>query len=183
MPLFETWAVQLARCSPDEIERLIAQREAVRKRFMAIIERGPGVRKRRSRCRPARRNGYGRVSPPFATWCRDFSDVAANRTEELQVLRSAGPPVRAAQPAVRPERYGQEQRDPGAAGPATVVRHGRSVARGCAGARRHPDRPWRRLGRVVRGRRGRSRGVRTAARRDAPSLGHRHSATRAPEIS
>ena len=35
--LFETWAVQLARCSPDQIERLVAQREAVRNRFMALL--------------------------------------------------------------------------------------------------------------------------------------------------
>ena len=37
MPLFETWAVQLARCSPDQIERLVAQREAVRNRFVALL--------------------------------------------------------------------------------------------------------------------------------------------------
>ncbi len=35
--LFETWAVQFARCSPDQIERLVAQREAVRNRFMARL--------------------------------------------------------------------------------------------------------------------------------------------------
>ena len=39
MPLFETWAVQLARCSPDQIERLIAQREAVRRRFLALLRK------------------------------------------------------------------------------------------------------------------------------------------------
>lgn len=35
--LFETWAVQLARCSPEQIERLAAEREAVRNRFMALL--------------------------------------------------------------------------------------------------------------------------------------------------
>ncbi len=35
--LFETWAVQLARCSSGQIERLVAQREAVRKGFMALL--------------------------------------------------------------------------------------------------------------------------------------------------
>ena len=45
MPLFETWAVQLARCSPDEIERLVAQREAVRKRFMALLSEDPEFEK------------------------------------------------------------------------------------------------------------------------------------------
>ena len=35
--LFETWAVQLARCSPEQIERLVAQREALRNRFMALL--------------------------------------------------------------------------------------------------------------------------------------------------
>ena len=37
MPLFETWAVQLARCSSDEIERLVARREAVRSSFVALL--------------------------------------------------------------------------------------------------------------------------------------------------
>ncbi|MCY4637712.1 MAG: DUF262 domain-containing protein [Acidobacteria bacterium] len=37
MPLFETWAVQLARSSPDEIERLVARREEVRNRFMDLL--------------------------------------------------------------------------------------------------------------------------------------------------
>ena len=45
MPLFETWAVQLARCSHDEIERLVAQREAVRKRFMALLSEDPEFEK------------------------------------------------------------------------------------------------------------------------------------------
>ena len=35
--LFETWAVQLARCSPEQIDRLAARREDVRVRFMALL--------------------------------------------------------------------------------------------------------------------------------------------------
>ena len=45
MPLFETWAVQLARCSPDQIKRLVAQREAVRERFMALLSEDPEFEK------------------------------------------------------------------------------------------------------------------------------------------
>ena len=45
MPLFETWAVQLARCSPDQIEQLVAQREAVRERFMTLLSEDPGFEK------------------------------------------------------------------------------------------------------------------------------------------
>ena len=37
MPLFETWAVQLARCSSEKIERLVAKRAEVRNRFMALL--------------------------------------------------------------------------------------------------------------------------------------------------
>ena len=45
MPLFETWAVQLARCSPDQIALLVAQREAVRERFMALLSEDPEFEK------------------------------------------------------------------------------------------------------------------------------------------
>lgn len=45
MPLFETWAVQLAHCSPDQIERLVTQREVVRKRFMALLSEDPEFEK------------------------------------------------------------------------------------------------------------------------------------------
>ena len=37
LALFEAWAVQLARCSPQEIDRLVAGRAEVRKRFMALL--------------------------------------------------------------------------------------------------------------------------------------------------
>ena len=37
LALFEAWGVQLARCSPQEIDRLVAGRAEVRKRFMALL--------------------------------------------------------------------------------------------------------------------------------------------------
>ena len=37
MPLFEAWSVQLARCSPEQIDRLVERRDAVRERFMALL--------------------------------------------------------------------------------------------------------------------------------------------------
>ena len=37
MPLFEAWSVQLARCSPEQIDRLVARREEVRNRFMTLV--------------------------------------------------------------------------------------------------------------------------------------------------
>ena len=37
MPLFEVWSVQLARCSPEQIDRLVARREEVRNRFMTLV--------------------------------------------------------------------------------------------------------------------------------------------------
>jgi len=39
LALFEAWAVQLARCSPQEIERLVARRAEVRSRFMGLLNR------------------------------------------------------------------------------------------------------------------------------------------------
>ena len=38
LALFEAWGVQLARCSPQEIDRLVAGRAEVRKRFMALLD-------------------------------------------------------------------------------------------------------------------------------------------------
>ena len=38
MPLFEAWSVQLARCSPEQIDRLVERRAAVRERFMALLK-------------------------------------------------------------------------------------------------------------------------------------------------
>lgn len=40
-PLFEAWSVQLARCSPEEIDRLVAGREEARNRFMALLNEDP----------------------------------------------------------------------------------------------------------------------------------------------
>ena len=37
MPLFEAWGVQLARCSPEQIDRLVARREEVRNRLMTLV--------------------------------------------------------------------------------------------------------------------------------------------------
>lgn len=37
MPLFEAWSVQLARCSREQIDRLVERREEVRERFMALL--------------------------------------------------------------------------------------------------------------------------------------------------
>ena len=37
MPLFEAWSVQLARCSQEQIHRLVERRAAVRERFMALL--------------------------------------------------------------------------------------------------------------------------------------------------
>ena len=37
MPLFEAWSVQLARCSPAQIDRLVERRDEVRGRFMALL--------------------------------------------------------------------------------------------------------------------------------------------------
>ena len=37
MPLFEAWSVQLARCSPEQIDRLVERRTEVRERFMALL--------------------------------------------------------------------------------------------------------------------------------------------------
>ena len=37
MPLFEAWSVQLARCSQEQIERLIERRGDVRRGFMALL--------------------------------------------------------------------------------------------------------------------------------------------------
>ena len=37
MPLFEAWSVQLARCSPEQIDRLVERRDAVRERFTALL--------------------------------------------------------------------------------------------------------------------------------------------------
>ena len=38
MPLFEAWSVQLARCSPEQIERLVERRDEVRERFMTLLK-------------------------------------------------------------------------------------------------------------------------------------------------
>ena len=35
--LFETWSVQLARCTPEQIERLIERRGEVQDRFMTLL--------------------------------------------------------------------------------------------------------------------------------------------------
>ena len=37
MPLFEAWSVQLARCSPEQIDRLVGRRDEVRGRFMELL--------------------------------------------------------------------------------------------------------------------------------------------------
>ena len=37
MPLFEAWSVQLARCSQEQIDRLVERRDAVRERFVALL--------------------------------------------------------------------------------------------------------------------------------------------------
>ena len=37
MPLFEAWSVQLARCSPEQIDRLVERRNEVRERFMVLL--------------------------------------------------------------------------------------------------------------------------------------------------
>ena len=37
-PLFEAWSVQLARCSPEQIDRLVARREEVGIRFAGLLE-------------------------------------------------------------------------------------------------------------------------------------------------
>lgn len=37
LALFETWAVQLARCSPEQIDELVARHVNVRSRFMALL--------------------------------------------------------------------------------------------------------------------------------------------------
>ena len=37
MPLFEAWSVQLARCSPHQIDRLAARRDDVRNKFMVLM--------------------------------------------------------------------------------------------------------------------------------------------------
>ena len=39
MPLFEAWSVQLARCSPEQIDRLVERRDEVRERFMTLLKR------------------------------------------------------------------------------------------------------------------------------------------------
>ena len=39
MPLFEAWSVELARCSPEQIDRLVERRDEVRERFMALLNR------------------------------------------------------------------------------------------------------------------------------------------------
>ena len=36
--LFEAWSVQLARCSPEQIERLVERRNDVRERFMTLLK-------------------------------------------------------------------------------------------------------------------------------------------------
>ena len=41
MPLFEAWSVQLARCSPEQIDRLTALRQEVRMRFMTLVNDDP----------------------------------------------------------------------------------------------------------------------------------------------
>ena len=37
LALFEAWAVQLARCSPAQVDELVARRAQVRRRFMALL--------------------------------------------------------------------------------------------------------------------------------------------------
>ena len=39
MPLFEAWSVQLARCSREQIDRLVERRDAVRERFVELLNR------------------------------------------------------------------------------------------------------------------------------------------------
>ena len=168
-PLFEAWGVQLARCSSDQIDRLVEQRADILNRFVTLLNQDPEFDKAISLSTSIPQ----RIRTRFATirdWCRSSSDAAANRAEELQVLRGAGSALRAAELAVRPERHGQEQRHSGAAGPAAVVPDRRPAGR-AARARRRLDRSRRRLGRVVRGRRGGSHRLRIAAGRDARALG------------
>ncbi len=55
--LFETWAVQLARCSLDQLDRLAAAREAVRNRFMALLNEDTEFERAIS-IRQARPDGY-----------------------------------------------------------------------------------------------------------------------------
>ena len=40
-PLFEAWGVQLARCSPDQIDRLADRREDVRNQFVTLLSQDP----------------------------------------------------------------------------------------------------------------------------------------------
>ena len=40
-PLFEAWGVQLARCSSDQIDRLVEQREEVLNRFATLLNQDP----------------------------------------------------------------------------------------------------------------------------------------------
>ena len=39
MALFEAWSVQLARCSQEQLDRLVERRDEVRERFMALLNR------------------------------------------------------------------------------------------------------------------------------------------------
>ena len=40
-PLFEAWGVQLARCTPPEIDRLVEQRNEVQRGFSTLLQRDP----------------------------------------------------------------------------------------------------------------------------------------------
>ena len=74
----------------------------------------------RLQCLLAARPGNGYGSFPML---RNINPMLRNiKTEELQVLRAAGLGLPAAQPPVRPERDGQEQRAPGVAGAPAIVR-------------------------------------------------------------
>ena len=121
LALFEAWGVQLARCSAEELERLVARRTEGAGRVHVPAELGRRVREGDlgvHRDAPAdTRNGL----PPSAIWCRGCSDAAPDQAEELQVLRESGSAVRPSQPAVWSQRDGEEQRDPGLAGVASVV--------------------------------------------------------------
>ena len=40
-PLFETWGVQLARCSREQVDLLVGQRDDVQNRFAVILNENP----------------------------------------------------------------------------------------------------------------------------------------------
>ena len=40
-PLFEAWGVQLARCSSDQIDRLVEQRADILNRFVTLLNQDP----------------------------------------------------------------------------------------------------------------------------------------------